>query len=47
MKWDEAAQTLTIGDRVGTFPGMLTTRTFRIEGKDVAYSGKQVTVSLR
>ncbi|HXY00077.1 MAG TPA: DUF5110 domain-containing protein, partial [Candidatus Limnocylindrales bacterium] len=28
--WDEASHTLTIGDRAGTFPGMLATRTFRI-----------------
>jgi alpha-D-xyloside xylohydrolase len=28
--WDDAAQTLTIGDRSGTFPGMLSSRTFRI-----------------
>jgi alpha-D-xyloside xylohydrolase len=28
--WDDAARTLTIGDRAGTFPGMLETRTLRI-----------------
>jgi alpha-D-xyloside xylohydrolase len=28
--WDEAGQTLTIGDRKGEFPGMLASRTFRI-----------------
>jgi len=28
--WDEAKQTLTIGDRKGEFPGMLPTRTFRV-----------------
>jgi alpha-D-xyloside xylohydrolase len=28
--WDEARKTLTIGDRKGEFPGMLTSRTFRI-----------------
>ena len=28
--WDDASNTLTIGDRTGTFPGMLGTRTFRI-----------------
>jgi alpha-D-xyloside xylohydrolase len=28
--WDDAAKTLTIGDRAGKFPGMLETRTFRI-----------------
>ena len=30
FSWDEAAQTLTIGDRSGSFPGMLEKRTFRI-----------------
>jgi alpha-D-xyloside xylohydrolase len=30
FRWDEAKQTLTIGDRKGEFPGMLPTRTFRI-----------------
>jgi len=28
--WDDAAHTLTIGDREGKFPGMLASRTFRI-----------------
>jgi len=28
--WDEAGQTLTIGDRKGEFPGMLASRTFRV-----------------
>ena len=28
--WDDAKQTLLIGDRAGKFPGMLDTRTFRI-----------------
>ncbi len=30
FSWDDAAQTLTIGDRTGSFPGMLEKRTFRI-----------------
>jgi alpha-D-xyloside xylohydrolase len=30
LSWDDATHTLTIGDRIGTFPGMLETRTFRI-----------------
>lgn len=30
FSWNEAAQTLTIGDRIGSFPGMLTDRTFNI-----------------
>lgn len=28
--WNDAAQTLTIGDRVGSYPGMLQGRTFRV-----------------
>jgi alpha-D-xyloside xylohydrolase len=30
LKWDEAKQELTIGERHGKFPGMLETRTFQI-----------------
>jgi alpha-D-xyloside xylohydrolase len=30
IHWDEAKQTLTLGPRQGSFPGMLTRRTFRI-----------------
>ena len=30
LQWDDAAQRLTIGDRAGSFPGMLESRTFRI-----------------
>jgi alpha-D-xyloside xylohydrolase len=30
FSWDDASHTLTIGDRAGTFPGMLESRTFRI-----------------
>jgi alpha-D-xyloside xylohydrolase len=30
LHWDEAHQTLVIGDRKGQFPGMLESRTFRI-----------------
>ncbi len=30
LQWDDAKQTLTIGDRQGKFPGMLETRTFRV-----------------
>jgi alpha-D-xyloside xylohydrolase len=29
FQWDDAKQTLTIGDRQGQFPGMLASRTFR------------------
>ena len=52
IQWDEASQKLTIGDRSGTFPGMLTTRTFRVDfvgsGKperSVEYRGRQVLVA--
>jgi alpha-D-xyloside xylohydrolase len=51
LRWDEAQQTLTIGPRTGTYPGMLATRTFRVAfdgnpqpAKTVTYSGAQVTV---
>ena len=30
MAWDDSTQSLTIGDRTGSFPGMLEKRTFRI-----------------
>jgi len=30
FRWDDAHKTLTIGDRKGQFPGMLSTRTFRV-----------------
>ncbi|MBK9989681.1 MAG: DUF5110 domain-containing protein [Verrucomicrobia bacterium] len=30
LHWDEAKQTLTIGERVGAFPGMLDQRTFHV-----------------
>ena len=30
LHWDDAARTLTVGDRKGQFPGMLENRTFRI-----------------
>ena len=30
FRWDEAAQTLTIGERTGAFPGMLASRTLQI-----------------
>ncbi len=30
IRWDEASQTLTIGERKGTFPGMLASRTFHV-----------------
>jgi alpha-D-xyloside xylohydrolase len=30
LHWDDAAKTLTIGDRKGQFPGMLESRSFRV-----------------
>ncbi len=30
FSWDDATHTLTIGDRTGSFPGMLEKRTFRV-----------------
>ena len=30
INWDQPSQTLTIGTRQGSFPGMLTNRTFRV-----------------
>ena len=30
MHWDDAARTLTIGDRKGQFPGMLESRSFHV-----------------
>jgi alpha-D-xyloside xylohydrolase len=30
IRWDDASQTLTIGERKGKFPGMLESRTFRV-----------------
>jgi alpha-D-xyloside xylohydrolase len=43
ISWDEATKTLTIGDRKGSFPGMLTQRTFRVVGVS---SGKPVALDL-
>jgi alpha-D-xyloside xylohydrolase len=42
LRWTEATQTLTIGKRQGTYPGMLSRRTFQLVlvrvGKPVAFS---------
>ena len=48
FRWDDRSRTLTIGDRKGSYPGMLTTRSFVIVMPDgqrqtVEYSGSQVT----
>lgn len=50
MTWDDAAKTLTIGQRKGSFKGMLATRQFRIRlmgtdhMKTVTYDGKELQV---
>lgn len=52
--WNDTKKSLTINDRKGSFPGMLTTRNFNVvlvaagEKKDkaVTYSGKKVVVKL-
>jgi alpha-D-xyloside xylohydrolase len=45
FQWDDAKQTLTIGDRAGQFPGMLASRTFRLvfvaEGHGVGIAPSQ------
>lgn len=52
FRWNDSAQTLTIGARKGQFPGMLQQRRFRIfiAGKDtqktVEYNGNEVTVNI-
>ena len=50
--WNEAAQTLTIGTRQGSFPGMLASRTFHVSfvggpERTVNYGGQAVLVSAR
>lgn len=52
--WNDAKKSLTINDRKGSFPGMLTTRKFDVvvvvagekHDKTVTYSGKKVVVEL-
>ncbi len=49
MNWDEAAKTLTIGARQGSFNGMLKSRKFVVtvaggKSKTVSYSGRPVVV---
>ena len=49
MSWDDAARSLTIGRRNGSFEGMEKERTFQVnlmgETKTVAYNGKETTVT--
>jgi len=54
LRWNDAARTLTIGARQGTFPGMVKQRTLRVQvidrpgvGADfrtVAYDGREMTL---
>lgn len=50
LSWDDASQILTIGDRSGSFNGMLTKRTFLVNTpkgvKKVNYKGKSVKVKM-
>ncbi len=49
LSWNDAARSLTIGKRSGSFEGMEKTRTFEInlmgETKAVSYDGKETTVT--
>lgn len=49
--WNNATRTLTIADREGSFPGMLTSRQFNVvlpdgNSKMVEYSGKKIEVKM-
>lgn len=49
--WNNATRTLTIADREGSFPGMLTSRQFNVvlpdgSSKMVEYSGKKVEIKM-
>lgn len=51
LLWNEKAHTLTIGERMGSFKGMLQNRKFTLrlvngESKTVEYNGKKVVVKL-
>ena len=51
LAWNDKTRTLTIGKRSGSFPGMLATRTFKINvvggvQKDAAYNGKAMNIKL-
>ena len=52
FKWNDKAGALTIDKRQGSFPGMLTQRTFNVKiagtsGKAISYNGKRTTVKLK
>lgn len=51
MQWNDRSRTLTIADRKGSYPGMITNRTFKVvtpddNSKTVEYNGAKVTVKL-
>ena len=51
MSWDDATGTLTIGERTGSFKGMLKSRKFVVtvaggKSRTVSYNGKKVSVKL-
>ena len=50
MTWNDKAKTLTIGQRQGSFDGMLNTRTFIVKTpkgeKTVTYKGQKTTIKL-
>lgn len=52
FKWNDKSGVLTIDKRQGSFPGMLTQRTFNVKiagtsGKAISYNGKRTTVKLK
>lgn len=52
LTWDDKSQTLTIGNRRGSFDGMLQTRIFKVRLMDgntqeVKYAGKKVSIRLK
>ncbi|MBO5085387.1 MAG: glycoside hydrolase family 31 protein [Bacteroidaceae bacterium] len=52
FKWNDKSGVLTIDKRQGSFPGMLTQRTFNVKiagtsGKTISYNGKRTTVKLK
>ena len=51
MKWNDKSRTLTIGQRKGSYPGMIENRTFNVVLPDgtsrlVSYAGRKVSVKL-
>ena len=51
FQWSDKTRTLTIGERKGEYPGMLTNRQFTVvtpdgQSKTVDYTGRRITVSL-